>query len=181
MGDQGAQGLFSPFLRQARMKAAQKWLTGRVLDVGCGSGALAAFIDANRYVGFDRDESCIETARQLFPQHRFMASFPDAGGFDTVVALALIEHLPNPLEELRRWAAALEPGGKIVLTTPHKAFRAIHDLGARIGIFSADAADEHEEMFDGGDLAALAQGGGLRLAEYRRFLFGANQLCVMSK
>ena len=41
MADQGAEGLFSPFLRSRRLKAACPYIKGRVLDVGCGTGALA--------------------------------------------------------------------------------------------------------------------------------------------
>ncbi|MBB3396885.1 trans-aconitate methyltransferase [Rhizobium sp. BK060] len=156
-------------------------MNGKVLDIGCGSGVLASFVAPEKYVGFDRDEGSIESARQSHPKHRFMKEFPDGESFDTIVALALIEHLPNPKEELARWASALVQGGKIVVTTPHKAFRTVHDIGAKIGIFSADAADEHEEMFDRSSLVALAESVGLKVAVYERFLFGANQLCVISK
>jgi trans-aconitate methyltransferase len=123
----------------------------------------------------------IEVARRSHPKHRFLTSFPEAESFDTIVALALIEHLPDPRDELARWTSALAQGGKIVVTTPHKAFRAIHDCGAKIGIFSADAADEHEEMFDRTSLNALANSVGMKMAVYQRFLFGANQLCVISR
>ena len=36
--DQGAEGLFSSFLRVRRMKAALPYLQGKVLDSGCGIG-----------------------------------------------------------------------------------------------------------------------------------------------
>ena len=40
MADQGAEGWLSPWLRMQRIKAAQPYLSRRVLDFGCGSGAL---------------------------------------------------------------------------------------------------------------------------------------------
>lgn len=181
LADQGSQGLFSPLLRKARTQAARKWLDGKVLDIGCGSGVLASFVEPGQYVGFDRDMGSIEVARRAHPRHRFVTSFPEGERYDTIVALALIEHLPKPCEELARWASALEDGGKIVITTPHKAFRIVHDCGAKIGIFSADAADEHEEMFDRSSLSALANSVGMKMAVYQRFLFGANQLAVISR
>lgn len=180
MADQAAQGFLSPVLRSARLNAARPWLKGTVLDVGCGSGALAALVDENMYTGFDQDQESVDVARKNWPAYRFTTSLPEDGKFDTVVALALLEHLSDPRGELKKWADKLAPGGQIVLTTPHKAFRVAHDLGARIGLFSSGAADEHEEMFDRHGLRQLANSVGLNVVHYERFLAWANQLLVLS-
>lgn len=68
--------------------------------------------------------------------------------FDTVVALALLEHLPDPLFALPAWAEAVTPDGRLVITTPQNQFHSEHELGALLGVFSRSGADEHEEMFD---------------------------------
>jgi SAM-dependent methyltransferase len=180
VADQASQGFFSPVLRSARLNAARPWLKGTVLDVGCGSGALAAFVEKDKYTGFDQDHQSIEVARRNFPVHRFCTSLPDNSQYDTVVALALLEHLSDPQKELEKWAGKLAPGGNIVLTTPHKAFRIAHDLGAKIGLFSRGAADEHEEMFDRRGLHKLARQSGLGVVHYERFLAWANQLLVLN-
>ena len=44
MADQGTEGLLSPMLRHMRIEKAKPYLNGKVLDIGCGSGALAKFI-----------------------------------------------------------------------------------------------------------------------------------------
>lgn len=180
MADQGSQGLVSPFLRSARMKAAIPWLRGDVLDIGCGTGLLSTMVTGS-YFGHDIDSVALETARVRYPQHRFSTEMPRGEKFDTVVALALIEHLKEPDQAVAEWAKLLRGGGRVVMTTPHRAFRAIHDAGAKIGLFSADAADEHEEMFDRQGLHELAEKAGLRIVKYKRFLFGANQLIVLEK
>ncbi|WP_195163479.1 class I SAM-dependent methyltransferase [Mesorhizobium sp. NBSH29] len=173
--------MLSPFLRNARLRAARKWLNGKVLDIGCGSGRIASFVSADNYVGYDRDVAVIFEAKQAFPSHLFTSSMPSDSSFDTIVALALVEHLPDPAGELVRWHERLKAGGRIVLTTPHKAFRKVHDLGAKAGIFSRDAADEHEVMFDRSSLIKLAKDCGFEDVTYQRFLFGANQLLVAKK
>lgn len=180
MADQGTQGLVSPLLRNARIRAAASWLRGDVLDIGCGTGLLSTNVSGS-YFGYDIDAAAIETARAAYPQHRFSTTMPQGETFDTVVALALIEHLKEPDQAVAEWAKLLRGGGRIVMTTPHRAFRAIHDAGAKIGLFSADAADEHEEMFDRQGLHELAEKAGLRVVRYKRFLFGANQLIVLEK
>ena len=178
MADQASQGIFSPALRLARITKARPWLRGDTLDVGCGSGALASFAEENRYFGYDYDIQSIELARQSYPKHQFGTALPEGRRFDTVVALALLEHLKNAADHLNEWRSLLAPGGRIVLTTPHKAFRRIHDVGAAIRMFSPDAADEHEEMFDRASLTALGKTCGMRLCHYERFLLWANQLAV---
>ena len=181
MADQGTEGLLSPYLRCKRIAAVRPLLIGRVLDVGCGSGALAAELPPDRYVGFDPDEMSLSIARAAHGGHRFVNSITDAGGdFNTIVSLAVIEHIHNPANFLRELRDRL--GGaaadSIVCTTPHPAVDWLHTLGASIGLFSAHASEEHEELLDRDSLQALAAPSGLVLSDYRRFLFGVNQLVV---
>ena len=180
MGNQVEQGFLSPFLQRARIAAARPHLAGRVLDIGCGNGALAAHVAPGLYLGIDRDRKALAAARASFPKHQFVEALPSTGRFDTVVALALIEHLKAPRGALEAWAALLSERGRILLTTPHQSFRLAHEFGSRLGLFSQEAADEHEEMFDRGSLAALAEGSGFRVEHYRRFLGGANQLFILA-
>lgn len=181
MSDQGAQGLFSPFLRRQRMAAVRPWLQGSIFDFGCGSGALARYVDAAEYCGYDIDATSLVRARSLHPRHRFVEAPPDVDRFDTVVSLAVIEHYDDPAAFLARLVALARPGGRIALTTPHPAYEFIHDAGARIGLFSRDASEEHEALLDKKALHALAATQGLRVLQYRRFLFGANQLIVLRR
>ena len=178
MADQAKQGLFSPLLQRARVAAVRDHLKGRVLDIGCGNGVLADHVPQELYLGVDRDAETLASARRLHPAHSFAADAPENELFDTVVALALLEHLPEPLQTMLEWKAHLKPGGRIVLTTPHKSLRWAHDFGSKIGIFSQDAADEHETMFDRGMLDRLGRDAGMRMVDYRRFLGGANQLAI---
>jgi SAM-dependent methyltransferase len=180
MGNQVEQGFFSPFLQRARIEAAKPYLVGRVLDIGCGNGQLAALVRPDRYVGVDRDREALGAARAAFPKYTFVETLPHEGDFDTVVALAVIEHLKCPRTELEVWSSLLAESGKILVTTPHKSFRLVHELGSRAGLFSREAADEHEEMFDRASLTARAQEAGLRVEHYARFLTGANQLFVLA-
>lgn len=180
MGNQVEQGRLSPFLQRARVAAVRPHIRGRVLDIGCGNGALAAFVAPCLYLGVDRDQQALAAARAAFPRHQFSSWLPLDGGFDTVAGLAVIEHLKAPQAALREWSAMLSQNGRIVLTTPHRSFRRLHELGSRMGLFSCEAAQEHEEMFDRASLTALAQAAGLRVNHYRRFLCGANQLLVLT-
>ena len=181
MADQGQEGLLSPFLRAKRIAAVRPHLRGRVLDVGCGSGALAAFVDSARYVGLEPDSASIAAARARHPDHRFVQGTALSGEyFDTIVTLAVIEHLGDPVAFLGQLAGNLAPNAeaRLLCTTPHPALDWAHDVGARIGLFSHSANEEHEELLGRQRLADAGRAAGLEVVTYRRFLLGANQLCV---
>lgn len=180
MANQAEQGFLSPFLQRARIAAALPHLKGRVLDIGCGNGALAAHVSPAVYLGVDRDSAALEAAQRAFARHQFVSELPEAGAFDTITALALIEHLAEPRREVVRWSALLSGEGHIVMTTPHKSLGFVHKVGSRLGLFSRAAADEHDEMFDRRTLILLAEQCGLRIERYGRFLCGANQLVLLA-
>lgn len=178
MADQAREGLLSPWLQRRRCAVARPWLQGRVLDFGCGNSLLPNLVAAQVYVGVDRDPGILARARHHHPGHRFVAEIPPEQ-FDTIAALAVIEHVVEPQTLLLRLAGHLAPGGQIVLTSPHPRADLIHGLGARFGLFSRHAHEEHEACLTAADMAALARQAGLRLAACRRFQLGLNQLFVL--
>jgi 2-polyprenyl-3-methyl-5-hydroxy-6-metoxy-1,4-benzoquinol methylase len=184
MADQGGEGLLSPFLRKRRIKAALPHLYGKVLDFGCGSGHLAQYFSPEQYVGFDKDTISVEIARRLFPSYSFFTSLPKSLPlFDTVVALAVVEHFSNPLELFKMCLKHLknQEESRIVMTTPNPNAELILLLGAQIGALSRHANKEHEALLDATSLKSLGEQIGLRLLFYDRFLVGANQIAVYKK
>lgn len=184
MADQGAEGLLSPFLRKQRFAAALPFLRGKVLDVGCGSGGLCRYLAPDNYLGVDLDSESLRLASAQYPAYNFQAQFPPLEiKFDTVIALAVIEHVDDPRAFLHELAARLAQGdqGRVVITTPHPSMEVVHTLGARIGLFSRHANEEHEELLDRRALDQCARSVGLAIEHYRRFLFGANQVCVFRR
>ncbi|WP_413725160.1 class I SAM-dependent methyltransferase [Sodalis sp. RH16] len=184
MADQGAEGLLSPYLRRERIRRAVPYLKGRVLDFGCGSGTLAAHIDADCYLGVERDTVSLQIAREHFSIHTFVPELSEiTNKFDTVVSLAVIEHVKNPVEFLRTLAAYLDdnPASNIIITTPHPSVDWVHHLGASLGLFSKHASEEHEDLLDRSRLEEVGREAGLSIIDYSRFLFGANQIAVFAK
>jgi 2-polyprenyl-3-methyl-5-hydroxy-6-metoxy-1,4-benzoquinol methylase len=181
MADQSSEGLLSPYLRKKRLQAAAPHLRGRVLDFGCGSGGLASQVEPDLYLGVDMDEVSIQAARQEHPRHAFARGVPpDAGKFDTVVALAVIEHVEAPAAFLRFLSGFLSdsPAARIVITTPHPLVDWVHTFGSRIGLFSRHANEEHQDLLGLTKLRQTGTDASLKLASYRRFLFGANQIAT---
>jgi 2-polyprenyl-3-methyl-5-hydroxy-6-metoxy-1,4-benzoquinol methylase len=184
MADQ-LTGLLSPFLRSRRIAAVEPFLGKEgLLDIGCGTGALARYVDPTRYTGVDQDEESIAIARNLFPAHRFLtlaefAQSQNENQFERIVGLAVIEHVEEPQKWLAWMRTLLKPGGQVVLTTPHPSVRRFHELGARIGLFSREGAKEHRELINRDRMIQFAETSGFRIRHFRRFLLGCNQLFVL--
>jgi 2-polyprenyl-3-methyl-5-hydroxy-6-metoxy-1,4-benzoquinol methylase len=174
-------GVLSPWLQRRRLRMGPAHLRGRVLDYGCSDGQLAASCRPKAYLGVDINRRALDQARAAHPGFRFATSVSDQERFDTVAAFAFIEHVGDPGAWLARFASLLEPGGRIVLTTPHPSWEWAHTLGARMHLFSWDAHEEHQELLDRARLQELAADAGLLVETYRRFLFGANQFVVLCR
>ena len=72
--------------------------------MGCGIGLLAKEIPADSYLGVDTDTTSLSIANAQNPAHSFQVNLPnDDQKFDTIVALAVIEHIKSPAEFLITW------------------------------------------------------------------------------
>jgi 2-polyprenyl-3-methyl-5-hydroxy-6-metoxy-1,4-benzoquinol methylase len=181
---QDTEGLLSPFLSAQRIAAARPFLLGRVFDVGCGSGEITRYIGPKDYLGFDIDPESVSIARRRHPEYRFESRKPDQHErFDTVAALAVIEHVEEPIVFLSTLSDYLRDGtdSRIVLTTPHPRIYWIHAVGSRVGLFSLHVNREHKDLLDHEALVNIVKKAGLKLAIYRHFQFGFNQLLVLKR
>jgi ubiquinone/menaquinone biosynthesis C-methylase UbiE len=111
------------FLQRAGLRPGK-----RCLDVGCAIGEvtldLAALVGLHgRAVGIDRDEGAVALARRERPRCTVPAEFrlgdalelAEEAAYDLVYARFLLTHLSDPLQALRRMAAAARPGGALLV------------------------------------------------------------------
>lgn len=94
---------------------------GRVLELGCGSGALAGLMDQAGYdvTALEMSESLVQFVADRFNvavlsgplEHQTLA----AGSLDAIVLIDVLQALPDPLETLRHCKAALSKDGVLVL------------------------------------------------------------------
>lgn len=115
---------------RSRYRFAAQFVAGqRVLDIACGSGfGLRMLVDAGATpIGIDYDAAPLEAIHVDSPSARLVRGdatrLPlNSASIDQVVSFETIEHVPDAhafVAELRR---VLKPGGRLVLSTPNRAF-----------------------------------------------------------
>ena len=99
---------------------------GRLLDVGCGSGAFIAQMARLGWEaeGLEPDADAVAVARRAgLAVTQGTAEELDADGlagrYDAVTLNHVVEHLHDPAGVLRRIAAILRPGGTLWIATPN--------------------------------------------------------------
>ncbi|TXH92323.1 MAG: class I SAM-dependent methyltransferase [Pseudomonas sp.] len=100
----------------------------RVLDMACGCGygtALLAERHPHKQVtGVDIDPAAIAYAERHYhlPNLRYICAdaeqFSAENGFDSIVSLETIEHLPSPARLVANYARLLAAGGRVIASVP---------------------------------------------------------------
>jgi SAM-dependent methyltransferase len=135
-----------------------------VLDAGCGSGrTLEDLVDYGTVSGLELDPDAAEFAAARGCGEVKQGSLEhlpwDAGTFDLITCLDVIEHVPDDrgaLSELRRVS---KPGGWLLLTVP--AYQALWSLH--------DAANHHYRRYSRASLRRVAVEAGWRLTRMTSF------------
>jgi len=167
-------GRLGGFVERARLEAVVRlgpyrplrgWQrSGRLLDVGCGSGELALTFARHgwRVAGVEpsREAAARATARGVEMHTGTLDDAPWSGPtFDGIVFNHSLEHVPDPVASLRQAAALLRPGGTLAVAVPNYGCWQRRVFGERW--FQLDLP-RHLQHFDADSLGALMRRAGLR-------------------
>lgn len=166
----------SYLLRRERVLAmARVLLPGRLLEVGCGAGALLADL---RPLGFEcrafepsarareiartihQDRPAVEIAERPAPGW--------AGAFDVVVAFEVLEHIESDRAALIQWRKWLKAGGSLLLSVPAHRRR-------------WSASDEwagHYRRYDRADLESILEAAGFVIDRIECYGFPLSNLIL---
>ncbi len=123
----------------------------KVLDVGCGEGALARHLPHATYVGLD--PHCYAKAAELDVRNETIAthaaSHPEE--YDAVCAFHSIEHVADPLDFTRDLVKCVRVGGRLCIVVPSRTSPL-----TEIPNFVLNAPPHHLTWWDEGALRAVA-------------------------
>ncbi|MDV2502437.1 MAG: class I SAM-dependent methyltransferase [bacterium] len=148
--------------------------TGRVLDIGCGTGVLLSLFDQNRYSlqGVEINELCIKTARDLRGlnvDRTSLSSLRDGGKqYDVLLLVEVLEHLADPATFLADVASLASEKALLVISTPNIDNLTFHWLGAKCPHFCAPI---HLNFFSLATLRKILESVGFSVVEYSYFGF----------
>jgi 2-polyprenyl-6-hydroxyphenyl methylase/3-demethylubiquinone-9 3-methyltransferase len=108
----------------------------RAVDIGCGGGILAEALAraGAQVVGIDQSQQTLAIARQhaagggLPIDYRLQTveelAQDEAGSYDIVTCMEMLEHVPDPAAVVAACARLLKPGGHAVFSTIDRSFKA---------------------------------------------------------
>jgi 2-polyprenyl-3-methyl-5-hydroxy-6-metoxy-1,4-benzoquinol methylase len=140
----------------------------RVLDVGCGAGALGAALKRQgliEVVGVERDPGAAEVARavldRVYQNDIEVLDLPNgAGTFDCIVLADVLEHLRDPWGVLRRLAPLLGAHGRLIVSLPN-----VRHWSVLRGLLSGEWTYLPAGILDRGHLRFFTLKGGRALLE----------------
>ena len=151
------------YLQNYRFKMVKPYLIGDVLDFGGNEGELKKLVKG-KYLAVNYDHSVMKNKH-----------------FDTIVSLAVIEHIPfkDVPKIFKKFKKVLNKNGRIFLTTPTKIAKPILDFMAFIGIVDKENIAEHKHYWNKKEIYELAKKTGFAVKKYKKFQMGFNQFAVL--
>ena len=176
------------FYSWLRNRKARRYFGNDVLDIGCGRGMTIAFLPVSMsYIGIDVNRAAIERLRLLHTAHEFIQHNVNGGlpadlkDFDTIIMLAVIEHLDRPQYVLEQSREHLRRAGHLVITTPTPRGERFHTFLQKLWLANAGTEQSHVHIFTPRELADLVQRSGFTIVALKRFELGSNQIVVAKK
>lgn len=174
------------YLQKWRIREARRELPpgARVLDIGTHDGTLFRLTGAQG-VGIDPDLAAetsipgVTLVKGSFPED--LPKLPDES-FDAVIALAVVEHVPE--SELLTWAETIArlvvPNGPLIMTVPSPAVDTILHVLMRLKLVAGMAAHQHHG-FQVDNLDHIFTAPLWQRAKHRTFQLGLNHLYVFER
>lgn len=112
------------------IKKAAPFISGRVLDVGCGQKPYQSLFQSTEYIGLDVEATGHDHVNEQIDVYYDGTLFPfEDNHFDSLICNQVLEHVATPTTTLSEIHRVLKPQGYALLTVPF-------------------LADEHEQPFD---------------------------------
>jgi len=158
----------------------------RALDIGCGGGLVSEALAARgaKVLGIDLATGLLGAARRHLAHSGLDVEYREidaealaaeqAGAFDLVTCLEMIEHVPDPASVVRACAALARPGGTVVFSTINRNAKAM-----ALAIVAAEyvlqllprGTHEYDKFIRPSELERWTRAAGLETTDLRGLLY----------
>jgi 2-polyprenyl-3-methyl-5-hydroxy-6-metoxy-1,4-benzoquinol methylase len=156
-------------LRIAIVEAMLEGRKGRLLDVGCGRGTVAAhFAELGHNVtAVDISPLAIQWTERQHPLIKAavldLESEPLTGSFETILCLEVLQQVREPVEVLSKMRDALVPGGTLIVSLPNE-FHVARRLSILLGRVTFGGIDDtHIKLYTPAEHRRLFRACGLKI------------------
>jgi len=171
-------------VRRKRRSIEQLKTSGRILDVGCGTGEFLNEMQKHGWqaTGIEKDPRAAEFAEQRYGLTVSTADLIDTHfqeqSFDVITFWHVLEHLPEPLSTLQLAKKMLKADGLMLIAAPN-----ISSFDARFyrSHWVALDAPRHLHHLVPATLARVCQAAGLEMFTARQMVLDAFYNCLMSE
>jgi SAM-dependent methyltransferase len=173
------------FIQNWRIRKAKRFIPrgGRVLDVGCADGALFRLLKhLSNGVGIDPDITPQQLPNAQLIRGFFPADLPDNRPFDAITMLAVLEHIPAPMQTqlAQNCYRVLRSKGRLIITVPSPATDKVLEMLQSLRLIHGMSLEQHYG-YDVAQTPGLFTSSGFHMIRSRKFQFGFNNLFVFEK
>lgn len=145
--------------------------SNRLLDIGFGAGTVLEIAEKQSWqvCGLEVSRPAFEHAKErgfeVFYGGLREAGYPD-GHFDVITASEILEHLPDPVSDLREIVRILRPGGLFWATTPSARALSFRLLNLKWSVLSPP---EHIQLYSRKGAALMLRAAGFEKIRFKTF------------
>lgn len=180
--------ILEPIFSHLRLRQAINHIKpgSTVCDIGCGNPS--RLLDKiqpiiKHGIGLDLDVPSTKAKNLSYKKIDFEnQKLPlKSGSVDTVVLLAVIEHVKNPTKLLSECNRVLQKGGSIILTTPSPESKHILNILSFVKLLYPKMINQHKNYFSLNDLKILLIKTNFQIKKANTFEWGFNCFALAAK
>lgn len=150
-----------------------------VIDLGCGSGRLVQIFKQKGFKALGID---VSPGQDIIASNLNEPLPIEESSVDLITSLANLEHLNNPLLNLKEIHRVLRKGGICVLTTPSTAAKPVLEfLAFKLKLIDRHEIEDHKMYFSKQLLAEYFQKAGFKKVKVQYFQMGLNLHAIAIK
>lgn len=108
-----------------------------VLEVGCGTGDVLAFVNPVNGYGMDISPQMVKIANKKYQRNKnltFSTQWPKKGKYDFIFMTDVVEHLDDRLNTFKKISNLMKPGSVFVNTMMNPAWEPVEKIYTKLGL-----------------------------------------------